>query len=356
MPVVVPGEPRFAFSPDGEPVIAAGLRGASTLISWQIHGPAPQRIFDGSPVMYFHFSRDGQRIRVQLGGLLSGTRWEIYDAAGTRLLAGALGQRAQTYPTADGRRVVTRDDEGVTLFDTGNGQVLWKLPCKDCFRVQPSADGNRLFTSSGKRLAVWTIGSPDPIWTGSERVGSVEEGMSISSDGSRVAWINARTAHVHTIGGSTELEATFDENLRDLEFSATRDCQPWRDRDVEREPVEAALASSQPCADRRGHPVVRGRFGAACRLPIDGIRSPRPSGHHLGTVPVSKPSAVLPEDKVLPSLKAKISKGDGRWELWSFPEPDHSPPRESLARITSATGLELVGAELLDTVPGSNSQ
>jgi len=76
------------------------------------------------------------------------------------------------------------------------------------------------------------------------------------------------------------------------------------------------------------------------------------TGHRLATIPVSKPSSVLPEDKVLPSLKAKISKGDGRWELWSFPEPDHSPPRESLTRITAATGLELVGAELVDTLPG----
>ena len=79
------------------------------------------------------------------------------------------------------------------------------------------------------------------------------------------------------------------------------------------------------------------------------------TGHHLATVPLSKPRAVSPEDKVLPSLKARISQGDGRWELWSFPEPDHSSPRESLARITSATGLKLVGAELVDTVPGASA-
>ena len=78
------------------------------------------------------------------------------------------------------------------------------------------------------------------------------------------------------------------------------------------------------------------------------------TGQQLATVPLSKPRAVSPEDKVLPSLKGRISQGDGRWELWSFPEPDHSSPRESLARITAATGLELVGAELVDTVPGAS--
>ena len=80
------------------------------------------------------------------------------------------------------------------------------------------------------------------------------------------------------------------------------------------------------------------------------------TGHHLATVPLSKPRSVAPVEEVLPSLKGRISQGDGRWELWSFPEPDRSSPRESLARITAATGLELVGAELVDTTPDPTGQ
>ena len=76
------------------------------------------------------------------------------------------------------------------------------------------------------------------------------------------------------------------------------------------------------------------------------------TGHHLATIPPSKPRSTFPEELVLPSLKGKLSRGGGRWELWSLPEPDRTSPRESLARITSATGLELVGAELVDTAPG----
>ena len=58
----VPGEPRLAFSPDGDRVFAAGLLGASNLSSWQIRGPVPRKSFDGSPRMFFQSSRDGQRI------------------------------------------------------------------------------------------------------------------------------------------------------------------------------------------------------------------------------------------------------------------------------------------------------
>src|SRR5262249_19825882 len=146
-------------------VFAAGLLGASDLSSWQIRAPVPQKRFDGSPFMFFRSSRDGQRFLVFLGGLSRASRWELYDASGTRLLWGSLGQHADVAVTPDGRRVVTRDDEGVTLLDAENGRVVWRPGCKDCFRLVPSADGRRLFTSSGKRLALWAVDSPGPIWT-----------------------------------------------------------------------------------------------------------------------------------------------------------------------------------------------
>src|SRR5262249_14650320 len=215
----VPGEPKLAFAPDGQRVIAAGLLGGSYLGSWQIRAPVPQKILEGAPTMNLTVSRDGQRMLMHLGGPLSADRWVLYDAAGTQLLAGALGLHSSSMLTPDGRRVMVRDDDGVTLLDAENGQVVWKLGCKDCFRLDPSGDGSRLFTSSGKRLAIYGIGSQDPIWTEIRRVGHIAEGMNMSVDGSRVAWVSGTTAYVHTIGSATDLEAAFDEDLRDLEFS-----------------------------------------------------------------------------------------------------------------------------------------
>ena len=124
---------------------------------------------------------------------------------------------------------------------------------------------------------------------------------------------------------------------------------------MEPEPVEAALARSKPSPSfaslewSTDDSVLLAEYRTIGTVLLDAA-----TGHHLATVPLSKPRSVFPEDKVLPSLKGRISQGDGRCELWSFPEPDHSSPRESLARITSATGLELVGAELVDTVPGAS--
>jgi serine/threonine protein kinase/WD40 repeat protein len=356
----VPGEPRLAFSPEGDRVFAAGLLGASNLSSWEIRGPVPRKSFSGSPRMFFQTSRDGQKILVYLGGMPA-RRWELYDVSGTRRLSGPLGERGELALTPDGKRVVIRDDDGLSVLDAESGRVAWRVECKECFRVVASAEGRRLFTSSGKRLALWAVGSPDPIWTDGDRVGNVADGMAISDDGSRVAWINGTTAYVHRVDSPTELEATFDENVSDLKFSndgkrlliATRGeialwtLDPWKR--AWRVPSPASSYASLEWSTDDS--VLLAEYRTLGTVLLDAA-----TGRHLATVPLSKPRSVSPEDKVLPSLKGRISQGDGRWELWSFPEPDHSAPRESLARITSATGLKLVGAELVDSVPGATGQ
>ena len=290
-----------------------------------------------------------------------GPEWELYDESGARLLSGSLGARGELALTPDGRRVVIRDDDGLTVLDAENGRVVSRVECKECSRIVASAEPRRLFTSSGKRLALWTIGSPEPIWTDSDRVGNVADGMAISDDGNRVAWINGTTAYVHTVGSPTELEATFDENVSDLKFSndgkrlliasrgeiALWSLSPWKR--LWRVPSPASsFASLEWSTDDR---VLLADYRTLGTVLLDAA-----TGHHLATVPLSKPRAVSPEDKVLPSLNGRISQGAGRWELWSFPEPGHSSPRESLARIATATGLQLLGAELVDTVPGPVDQ
>jgi outer membrane protein assembly factor BamB len=350
----LPGQPKLAFSSDGKQVFAAGLQGDSALGSWEIRAPVPRKTFEASPYMTVQPSRDGKRFVVYREDSPSSARWELYDAAGTQLLSGAFGQNPEFSLTPDGRRIVTRDDHGVTMLDADDGRVVWQIGCKDCFRLQPSADGRRLFTSSGKRLALWSVDSPDPIWTDTGRVSEITAGMDTSLDGSRIAWVNGTTVHVRTVGSSTEFETSFAEALRDLKFSADGQrlliagrgeialwsLQPWKRLWSVRSPFSGPVFVEWSSDES----VLLLDYYSMGNVLLEAA-----TGHHLAMVPVSKPRAGYPEEKVLPSLKGRISLGDGRWELWSFPEPDAAPPRESLARITSATGLELVGVELVDT-------
>ena len=351
----IPGEPRFALSADGGRVFVAGLLGGSTLTGWEIHAPLPKRIIDGSPRMNFFFARDGQRILVSHYDRFK-SRWELYDGEGMRLLSGSLGAHPNVNISADGRRIVTSETGGVSVLDAENGQVLWRNDCSSCIRIEPAADGGRVLTSSGALMALWVVGSPEPIWTESARVGPAGGALRLSPDGSRVAWARGSTAYVHTIGNETDFQVDLDDNPLDVNFShdgkqlviATRAeiaawkvgswVPQWRVRGLSSSYVELLSSSDDS--------VVIAGYDALGTVLLDGD-----TGHHLATIPASKPRSFYPADLVLPSLKGKISRGGGRWELWSFPEPDRGPARDSLARITSATGLEMKGVELVDVAP-----
>jgi hypothetical protein len=75
------------------------------------------------------------------------------------------------------------------------------------------------------------------------------------------------------------------------------------------------------------------------------------TGERFANFPVTKPAAFATQEIVLPSLRYRISRGDGTWEMWPLPAPDDGPPRESLLRVLSEAGLEMRGVELLDAAP-----
>jgi len=66
---------------------------------------------------------------------------------------------------------------------------------------------------------------------------------------------------------------------------------------------------------------------------------------------VTKPAAFSTQELALPSLRYRISRGDGAWEIWPLPAPDDGPPRASLMRVLSEAGLEMRGVELVDAAP-----
>ena len=322
----VRGEPRFAFSSDGGRVFVAGLLEGSSLMAWEISARAPRRIIEGTHYMGFFLARNAGRILV-LHYAEAASRYELYDGDGTRLLSGVLGARGNVNISADGHRIVTRDDEGVSVVDADTGQVIWRTECRDCRRVSLSSDGSRVLTSSGNLMAVWAVGSPNPIWTESERAGPMNGALRLSPDGSRVAWGKGATAYVHTIASRAEFEAHFDDALWDARFSydgkrlviATRgEIAAWNVESWEPQWRVPSFASSYAeVLSSSDDSVVLAGYDSLGTVLLDGA-----TGHHLATLRVSRPRSVYPADLVLPTLKGKISRGGGRWELWSLPEPD----------------------------------
>ena len=77
------------------------------------------------------------------------------------------------------------------------------------------------------------------------------------------------------------------------------------------------------------------------------------TGERFANFPVTKPGAFGTQSFVLPSLRHRLSRGDGLWELWPLPQPDDGPPREGLQRVLSEAGLELRGVELVDAAPAA---
>jgi len=79
------------------------------------------------------------------------------------------------------------------------------------------------------------------------------------------------------------------------------------------------------------------------------------TGERLANLTVTKPAALSAQEIALPSLRYRISRGDGRWEMWPLPAPDDGPPRASLMRVLSEAGLEMRGVELVDAAPGTGA-
>jgi hypothetical protein len=351
----VPGEPRFSFSEDGGRLFAAGLLGGSSLTAWELRALKPRKVFEGSARDGFFASADGRRILVYHFAMGS-SQWELFDESGMRLLGGSLGYRANVNISPDGHRVLTRDADGVRILDADTGRVVWEVDCKDCLRLEPSADGRRFLSSSGKLLTLWAEGSPDPLWTETERVGPAGGALRVSPDGTRIAWAQGRVAHVHTLGNPNEFEARFEEDVSDTSFSndgkrlvvASR-AEIGAFRVGSWEPLWRipSFASSYVAVDTSSDDsVVLMEYDALGTVLLDGK-----TGRHLATVRPSKPRSVYAAEVVLPNLKARISRGGARWELWDFPEPDRAAAQESLARIVAATGLQMQGVELVDVVP-----
>src|SRR5260370_8346162 len=75
------------------------------------------------------------------------------------------------------------------------------------------------------------------------------------------------------------------------------------------------------------------------------------TGERFANLMATKSEAVSSQEIALPSLRYRISRGDGAWEMWPLPAPDDGPPRASLMRVLAEAGLEMRGVELMAAAP-----
>jgi serine/threonine protein kinase/WD40 repeat protein len=349
-----PGIPSFAFSPAGDHLLVAGLLHRSVVAAWDLRSLEPLLSVKGSPVMAIQSDRDGGRFEILHYSLYS-SRYEVWE--GARLLhSGTLGARANAAFSADGRRIAVSDLGGVELRDAVTGQTLWHLDCDRCYRVKLSRDGGRLLTwSSETGVNLWDLEKRASVW--SERSPSAASGpIDLSGDGRLVLRSQGAKVLLSSVDGAVDSALQLDDAVRDVKFSydgarigvvtrgsigvwASRDLRPlWRVPSPS--PVDQ---ESYWSADDSALMILQDSLGTSL---LDSA-----SGERFATLSVTKPGAFSTQEVVLPSLRQRISRGDGSWELWPIPAPDDGSPKASLARVLSEAGLEMHGVELTDAAP-----
>jgi serine/threonine protein kinase/WD40 repeat protein len=351
-----PGTPKFTFSPASDQLLVAGLLHGSVVAGWDLRSQAPAHRVTGSRVMAFQSAQDGTRFEV-LHYSFNQSRYEVWNDNGEKLHSGELGRRANATISGDGRRVATSDLGSVEVRDALTGRTFLHVACEECLRVKLSADGAYLLTWSAKRrLDLWDVAQSKSIWSESKRVGGPNEALDVSRDGKRVLW--TRDLELFLVGTETgtESQLRLDDAVEDAKLShdltrlavvtkgtigvwALEGLRPlWRvgnfssvDQEVYWSGDDSALI------------VLYDSLGTQL---VDSA-----TGTRFANFPVTHPGAFGTQEVVLPSLRYRISRGDGVWEMWPVPAPDDSPPRESLQRVLSEAGLEVRGVDLVDAAP-----
>src|SRR5216683_1693527 len=336
-------------SPDGHLLVTARLTSnQADLVDLRTRTVVSSFSFaPGAPSFTFSPSSD----RLIVSGLLNGSR----------LHSGALGVRGDGMISADGRRIAVTDSSGVGILDVSTGARLWHLECEKCLLIRLSADGTRLLTLNETRLdnethlELWDVAQKRSIWSESSRVANSQV-ISISEDGQRVLWTRGRSIFVHRVGDVSDAELQLDDAVLDAIFSY----------DGARIAV-VSLAAIGVWDIGRLRPIWQVRNfssvaqglnwssnGSALMVFYDSLGESlmdSETGERFANLMVTKPAAFSTLEFALPSLRYRISGGDGAWEMWPLPAPDDGPPRASLMRVLSEAGLEMRGVELVDAAP-----
>jgi WD40 repeat protein len=346
-----PGWPRMAFSADGQRVFAAGLNNGAVLSGWQLPGddaPRNSRWFTRAVVS--PSGRTGLQWDERSG------RYELFRPIGTLIASGTHSLPSSTRLMGDGYSVafMSSDSSAAVVYDLQKERVLWQHPCPLCSDIAVSDDGSRLAQVGADGFEVWDPRTDQRLFQDVRRRPPGDTGSTLSPDGRRIAWTQGDTVVVRELASGREMTFSLDGAPLGLRLStdpgrlvmvtsrgiSLRDCVTGR-----------TLWNASNDLPDLVYPIFWSPDGRVLLL-VHGYNATEvldaATGERLAWFQaLSRVVTPVRVEQYFPDLRTKGVAGDTTWDLRPLPQPDETPPAESLARTLRRTGLEFRGVELV---------
>ncbi|RPH72088.1 MAG: hypothetical protein EHM78_04695 [Myxococcaceae bacterium] len=340
-----PGEPSYAFSPDGSKLYAAGLSGGRALIAWNLRRPVASA---GGPVeghLHLEVAR-GRFIFFE-----NRRRVEVRSDDGKALRTIVDGEVLDAALSADGSTLAIAHPEDIAVQRVEDGQELAGIPCETCVVVLLSADGSRLAGLSRERRRVWDVRGGAVVLD--EPMGAAELSVPfvLSPAGDRLGWIEADGFVLQDLSSGARSRLPLPERADGASISpdGTRVVVSlparfglWKVPGLE--PVWTVPNPSSVRATvgwSADGSIVTVAYQGAGALLLDAR-----TGEALARIVAGRAGVGASQVNVLPSLRSRISRGPRFWALLPLPGPDTTLPEESLRRALAEGGFRLRGVEI----------
>jgi WD40 repeat protein len=340
-----PGDPSYAFSPDGSKLYAAGFSGGRALISWSLRRPDAKTSGSASARVFLRAARDRfilweyQR-RVELRAE-DGTLLRTLDVAGSE----------ETAISRDGSTLAISYPQEIVVHRADDGRELARTSCKLCLVLRLSENGSRVVGLSRDRRRVWDVDGPKLVRDEPLGGASLTAPETLSPSGDRLAWCENDGVVLEELSTGNLTRLALPETPRSTSISpdGTRlvvslpsSFAVWKLPGLER--VWAVPnPSSVPTAvgwSADGSIVTVAYEGAGALL-LDAR-----TGEPLARIVEGHAGAGASQVNVLPSLRYRLARTGHSWSLFPLPAPDRTAPAASLRRALAEGGFRLRGVEL----------
>jgi WD40 repeat protein len=340
-----PGDPSYAFSPDGGRLYAAGLSAGRALISWNLRRPDARTSGSAGSRIYLRAARDRfilweyQR-RVELRAE-DGTLLRTLDVAGSE----------EATISRDGSTLAISYPEEVVVHRADDGRELARASCKLCLVLLLSENGSRVVGFSRDRRRVWDVDGPKLVRDEPLGGASLTAPKTLSPSGDRMAWCENDGVVLEDLstGGLTRLALPETPRSTSISPDGTRllvslpaSFAVWKLPRLERlwavpnpSSVPAFVGWSTDGS------IVTVAYEGAGALLLDAH-----TGEALARIVEGRAGAGASQVNVLPSLRYRLARSGHSWSLFPLPEPERTAPAESLRRALEEGGFRLRGVEL----------